>query len=206
MGPILIANDHRSRAYLIYYARPISRLDYVVGKAGVIVSFLARVTLIPSLLLYGISILFSPSLETVLQTLPVLFKLVAASLGVIVPAALVMLALSSVVRQPRYAAAGWIVVCFFGSMAHLVLQQTQGLKGSAYTFLLSPAEVVRAFQFGLYDVASLAQEIEVDRDLADVLQAVSSRESAGIATLWLTFVSIGCLLFLLRRVEAPTRI
>ena len=206
VGPILISDDIRSRAFLIYFARPVSRLDYIVGKAGVNVSFLARVTLIPSLLLYAVSILFSPSLETILQTLPVLLKLILAGLGVIVPASLVMLTLSSIVRQPRYAAAGWISLCLFGAMVHPLLQSTQALQGAKWTFLLSPAETVRAFQFGLYDVRALIDEVGLSGDLEAIVEAVSSTQSGGLAAGWLLLVSLACLGFLMWRVEAPTRI
>ena len=81
-----MANDLRSQAFLIYFARPVSRLDYVIGKAGVLVGLLGAVTLLPSLMLYVLSILFSPSLDTIIQTAPVAGSLVLASLGTIVPA------------------------------------------------------------------------------------------------------------------------
>ena len=80
-GPPLVANDLRTRTFLIYFARPVSRLDYVIGKTGVLVVLLALVTLLPSLMLYILSILFSPSLGTVVQTLPVAGTIVLASLG-----------------------------------------------------------------------------------------------------------------------------
>ncbi|MFT5153791.1 MAG: ABC-2 type transport system permease protein, partial [Planctomycetota bacterium] len=51
VGPPLVANDLRTRAFLIYFARPVSRLDYVIGKAGVLVVLLGAVTLLPSLVL-----------------------------------------------------------------------------------------------------------------------------------------------------------
>ncbi len=206
VGPILISNDHRSRAFLIYFARPVSRLDYVLGKAGIIISWLARVTLLPSLTLYAISILFSPSLETVMQTLPIVCFIILCSLGTIIPAALIMLSMSSLVRQPKYAAAGWIIMCFFGAMAHPVLQLTHGFEDSRWTFLLSPYDTIRAFQFGLYDVANKARDVGIDQDFAGVIETLTSSDSAGLAAGWLLFVSIACLLFLLRRVEAPTRI
>ena len=63
VGPSLISRDIRTRAFLIYFARPISPLDYVMGKSGILLGMLATVSLIPSLVLYVLSILFSPSVD-----------------------------------------------------------------------------------------------------------------------------------------------
>jgi ABC-type transport system involved in multi-copper enzyme maturation permease subunit len=205
-GPSLVANDLRSRAFLIYFSRPISRADYILGKAGVLIALLASVTLLPSLLLYVLSILFSPSLDTIQQTLPVAGSIVAANLVTIVPASLIVLALSSLTRQPRFAAAAWAVICFFGPVAHNVLQFTTGLEGSSWTFLLSLPHTARALQLGLYDVGGRTSELALRGDLQDFVQTLSSTESPLVAASWLAFVSALSVFVLSRRVDAPTRI
>lgn len=206
VGPALISNDIRSRSFLIYFARPVSRMDYVLGKTGTLVVMLAGVTLLPSIFLYAISILFSPSLGTVLQTASVAVAIVLASLGTIIPVALVMMTLSSIVRQPRFAAAAWIVLCLFGSIAHSLLQQTYGLHASKWTFLLSPADTMRTFQLGIYGVRDKLIPLGLDSSLPLGLDSLTSSDSTGTAAIWLVFVSTTSLFILLRRVEAPTRI
>jgi hypothetical protein len=205
-GPGLVANDMRSRAFLIYFSRPVSRLDYVLGKAGVMVALLACVTLVPSTFLYVLSILFSPSLDTIVQTAPVAAGMALGWMGSIIPAALVMLALSSLTRQPRFAVAAWVVVCLFGPLAHVILQHTRGLDGSRWTFLISLPHTVRTLKLGLLDVEGRIAALNYEGGIHPVVDGLITDDSPWRAALWLGLISVGCVLFLLRRVDAPTRI
>lgn len=205
-GPPLIANDLGSRAFLIYFARPVSRFDYILGKAATLVALLATVTLLPSLFLYALSILFSPSLGTIVQTLPVLGSIVLASVGTIVPAALVLLTLSSLTVRPRFAALSWFVVCLFGLLTHTILQETRALRDSGWTFLVSLPNLTRTYQLGLYDVEGRAQHLALNGDLADLLEGLRPTDSPTHATIGLGVLSLVCLFALWRRVDAPTRI
>ena len=196
----------RTRAFLIYFARPLSRLDYVIGKSGVLVGLLACVTLLPSLFLYLLSILFSPSLETIVQTAPVALTIVLASLATIVPASLIVLALSSLTRQPRFATVAWFVICLFGPIAHQVMQATRELQDNGWTFLLSLPHTVRAVQLGLYDVRGRVGDLALNRDMIELSGALTASDSALRAAVWLGLICVGCVLLLLRRVDSPTRI
>jgi ABC-type transport system involved in multi-copper enzyme maturation permease subunit len=206
VGPPLIATDMRSRAFLIYFGRPVSRLDYVIGKAGVMVALLAAVTLLPSLVLYALSILFSPSIDTLLQTAPIALTVLLASLGAVVPATLIVLVISSLTRQPRFATASWIAICFFGPIAHGVLSQTRALSENTWTYLLSLPHTIRALQLGLYDVAERVEVLGIGHQVDDIVASLSSPNPPGRAAAALAVVSVLCLLVLLRRVDAPTRI
>jgi hypothetical protein len=205
-GPALIANDMRTRAFLIYFSRPVSRLDYVVGKAGVLAALMASVTLLPTLLLYVLSILFSPSFETIVQTAPVALSMTLGWIGVIVPAALVMLVLSSLTRQPRFAIAAWVVVCVFGPLAHGILQATRGLRGSDWTFMLSLPNSVHRLQLSLLDVRGRVEALDYDGPMHPAVDLLMTSDSPWSAGIWLALISIASLLFLLRRVDAPTRV
>ncbi len=205
-GPPLVAHDLRTRAFLIYFARPISRLDYVMGKAGTLVVLLGSVTLVPNLLLYVASIAFSPTLETVAHTIPVALKSGLASMAAIVPAALFVLMLSSLTRQPRFAAAAWAVVLVFGFVAFGVLSRTIGLGSAGWTFLLSPFHAVRAVQLGLYDVAGQMSGLGLRGDVRELVGNLSSEHSPVLGGVFLAIVSLACFLVLLRRVDAPTRV
>jgi ABC-type transport system involved in multi-copper enzyme maturation permease subunit len=205
-GPALVARDMSSRAFLIYFARPVSRLDYVVGKAGVLVGLLGAVTLLPSFTLYAVSILFSPSIDTIVQTAPVIPNIVLASLGTIVPASLIVLTLSSLTRHPRFAAAAWVVVCLFGMITHGILQQTRGLRDAGWTFLLSIPHSVRTLQLGLYDVEGRVGNLALDRDMRQLVSELMTSDSAILAAAWLLLLSGACAFILLRRVDSPTRI
>jgi len=204
-GPPLIARDMGSRAFLLYFSRPISFGDYIIGKAGTLIVLLATVTLSPSLLLYALSILFSPSLDTILHTLPVLGSTILASLAVIVPAALVMLMLSSLVTQPRFAAAAWAVVCVFGFIFHNVLRATGNLADAAWPRFFSLGETVRAVQLSIYDVPGRVSRLPGMEQLpvAEMLAPPAGRLQTG---LFLLAVCLTSLAILYRRVAAPTRV
>jgi ABC-2 type transport system permease protein len=206
VGPSLISNDIRTKAFLIYFARPISAIDYIAGKAGVLLSMLACVTLVPSVLLYALSILFSPSIDTLLQTLPVALTMTMASVCIIVPVTLLVLTISSLTSQPRAAAATWIGICALGPLTHGSLQATRSLGGSEWTFLLSLPHTLSALVLGFYDVPSQVKALGLSADLSQSLRALDPENSPTKAAVMLGLLSIICIFVLLRRVDAPTRI
>src|SRR5438552_19166944 len=57
-GAGLIANDLKANALQIYFSKPITRRDYVMGKLGVLFFFLALPTLVPGMLLFFLAALF----------------------------------------------------------------------------------------------------------------------------------------------------
>lgn len=59
VGPGLISRDLANNALPLYFCRPLSRAEYVTGKASVLVIPLSAITWIPGLLLFG----FNASLE-----------------------------------------------------------------------------------------------------------------------------------------------
>jgi len=48
-GAGLIAEDRRRGAHLLYFARPLSKLDYLLGKLGVVACFIGAGVLVPAL-------------------------------------------------------------------------------------------------------------------------------------------------------------
>ena len=48
VGPGLISRDLRFNALPLYFSRPLRRIDYFLGKLGVVVAFLGLVLVVPS--------------------------------------------------------------------------------------------------------------------------------------------------------------
>ena len=48
VAPPLISRDMQSRAFLLYFSRPLGRIDYVLGKAIVVWTYLALITTVPA--------------------------------------------------------------------------------------------------------------------------------------------------------------
>jgi ABC-2 type transport system permease protein len=121
VGPNLISQDLRYNALPLYFSRPLRRIDYFVGKWGVIVAFLGAVTIVPAVAAYVLGLLFSLDLSIVRQTLPLLFTSVAYGLVISVSAGTLILALSALSRNSRYVALMWLAVWLGSGAVSLVL-------------------------------------------------------------------------------------
>jgi ABC-2 type transport system permease protein len=108
VGPGLISQDLRFNAVPLYFSRPLRRIDYFLGKLGVIGFFLGMVAIVPAVFAYVLGVLFSLDLSVVKDTWRLLAASVAYGAVVVVSAGTLMLALSSLSRNSRYVALFWI--------------------------------------------------------------------------------------------------
>jgi ABC-2 type transport system permease protein len=114
-GPNLISRDLRFNAFPLYFARPLRRIDYFMGKLGVIAVFLSAVAILPAFVAYLLGVCFSLDLKLIVQMLPLLLSTIAYGAVIVFSAGLLMLALSSLSRNSRYVAAFWVGVWFITS-------------------------------------------------------------------------------------------
>ena len=114
IAPPLISKDIRSRAFLFYFSKPISRTDYLLGKFSVVGFYVAFVTLLPTLALYLFGVVLSPNLGVIASTWHLPFQVTAACLIGIVPACLIGLTLSSLTSESRFAGFAWFMVWILG--------------------------------------------------------------------------------------------
>ncbi len=144
VGPNLINQDLRYNALPLYLSRPLRRIDYFLGKWGVIVAFLGAVTVVPAIVAYVLGLLFSLDLSILKDTFPLLLASIAYGLVVAASAGTLILALSSLSRSSRYVAMFWLALWLGSSMVSGILveidrenrQQVQwqsgGLDNNAY--------------------------------------------------------------------------
>jgi ABC-2 type transport system permease protein len=114
VGPDLISQDLRFNALPLYFSRPLRRIDYFLGKFGVIAVFLLAVLLAPAVLAYVVGLAFSFDPRLVVDTWRVLAASIAFSLIATASAGLLMLAFSSLSRNSRYVAAMWVGLWMVG--------------------------------------------------------------------------------------------
>ncbi len=176
VGPRLVSEDLRSRALALYLARPITRADYVAGKLAVVCFWVSTVTLFPALALYALSIVFSPSVAALVQTIGVVPKIVAVSLLLMVGTGAPMLALSAIFPQPRFLAFLWAGAWVMSSVAAQVL--SLGLfmnrREGDWTGLLSVSSNFDAVAFRVFDVEALLRpSADVSPRLASLLERLS---------------------------------
>jgi hypothetical protein len=121
IGPPLISRDVRSRAFLLYFSRPLDVWEYVLGKAAVVWLYIAAITTLPALLLYILAVLLSPSFGVVLDTWDLPLRILAASALMMVPTTALILMFSSLTTESRYAGFAWFAVWVLGWVTYGVL-------------------------------------------------------------------------------------
>lgn len=121
VGPNLISQDLRYNALPLYFSRPLRRIDYFVGKLGVIVALLSAVIILPSLVAYVMGLLFSLDITIVRDTSRILLASITYGLVIAISAGMLMLALSSLSRNSRYVALFWMGICILTSVVSFAL-------------------------------------------------------------------------------------
>jgi ABC-2 type transport system permease protein len=138
IGPNLIAPDLANNALPLYFCRPLSRAEYIVGRGAVIVSLLSYITWIPGLALFGIEASLSGA-TWAWTNINFAVALVVGFLLWILFLTLLALALSAWVRW-KVVAGGLLLGCMFissgfGAAINAVLRTDIG-------FYLNPAVMI----------------------------------------------------------------
>jgi ABC-2 type transport system permease protein len=147
-GAGLIANDLKVNALQIYLSKPITRRDYVIGKLGVLVFFLALPTLAPGLLLFLLAVLFKADAGFMQANYWVAGSITAYSLLIIFTYSLVMLALSSLSHSSRFAGINFAAVLFFSQILHAILRSILRTEGVGLVSLSNNVTQVGDLLFG----------------------------------------------------------
>jgi hypothetical protein len=121
VAPPLIARDVRTKAFLIYFSRPISRLEYILGKSATVWGYLMLISTAPALALYVLAVSLSPSIEVVVYTWDLPLRVLAATAVLLIPTTAMALAFSAITRHVVTAGFLWYGVWIMGGMAQWIL-------------------------------------------------------------------------------------
>ena len=208
VAPKLISRDMKNRAFLLYYSRPITPWQYLLGKCAIVWAFLAGLTTLPAIMLYILGISLSPDISVFLVTWQLPFKIVLASCVLCIPTTLFALMLSSLTRESRIASFGWFVVWILGSIAYGIMTFVEALvklQEQQNTIPSDQAMVfVEAGLAGRWAWLSPMQTLEnmqswvfgVDKQIGDL----------NISFLMVGLVCFACLAILRRRIVSPIRV
>ena len=133
-GAGLISDDLKYNSLQLYFARPLKKKDYFLGKVSVIVFFLFIITLIPGLILFLMKLIFSGSFRFFL-TFPLLpLAIIVYSVFVTGFFSFYTLLLSSLSKNRRY-----VSIFIFGLyiFSDVLFGIFYGIFGSKYFALLS---------------------------------------------------------------------
>ena len=129
-GAGLIADDLKSNALSLYLSKPISWIDYLIGKFAVIGILLTCTTLIPGFLLFLEHILLS-DFTFLKENYWVIFSIIAFSGIVTAITSLLMLVFSSLTTNSRYATIGFCSLWFGTPVIALILTEVYSMSSVA---------------------------------------------------------------------------
>lgn len=198
--PGLISQDVRSRAFLLYFSRPIGRLEYILGKLSIPVAFLMLITTVPAIFLFLFGITLSPDLGVLNSTWDIPIRIVLASLVVIVPTCSIALMLSSVTQESRFATFAWFSVWALGHAAWFAIVITQAIRLRSAPFddiVQNDPIVIRWSIVSLYNNLTSVQSW---------IFGFQSFESVWPSLAMLILISLISLRILYRGVSAPVNV
>jgi hypothetical protein len=215
IAPPLVARDVRTKAFLLYFSRPLARFEYVLGKMVVLWTYLFLISAVPALALYGVGVLLSPDWRVVFSTWDLPLRIVAASAVLIVPITAVALAFSSLTSETRYATFAWFAFWGLGWAAYWIL--TTNLPRSANPErwnLVSMSHTLATIQYWIF---GLKHELADLWSMASQVALAPRAGRAGIlprpeqvhvwpAALQVIGITLVALAVLFRRVSSPMRI
>jgi ABC-2 type transport system permease protein len=136
-GAGLVANDRRANALQIYLSKPLTRLEYVAGKAATLLVFLLAVTWVPAMLLLVVQILFAGSFAFLQKNLFLFPAITVYSFVQVVLATFTILALSSLSKSARFVGIMYAGVIFFTDAVFATLKYLVKASGAS---LVSPTQ------------------------------------------------------------------
>ena len=184
VAPVLISPDLVNGALPLYLSRPLTRVEYVLGKATVLLTLLSAITWVPMLLLFALEAGLAEGWGT--ANVRIAAAVFAGSWVWILVLTLLGLAISAWVRW-RVVASGALAGVFFmgaafGEMWREVLNGPWGRLANLY-YLVG---LVWRSLFGLFTSRSMAQEMfnERGRDLP-TWAAWAGLAAAALLSVWL---------------------
>ncbi|MDB2686483.1 ABC transporter permease [Mariniblastus sp.] len=199
VAPSLIAQDIRSRAFLMYFSRPIGKLEYIFGKLMVPSVFIASIITLPALAMYVFAVFMSPDFSVLYSTWDIPIRILIASVVVIVPTALLALALSSMTQESRFANFSWFAVWVLGHGTYLAVMFATAIGMNTNPMSLKVTEnglVQSCSHLSLYNCLGKVQEM---------VFGFASFEDTWRSAAILLILSAASMYFLYQRVSQSTQ-
>ena len=203
IAPGLISRDLRSRAYLLYFSRPIGRLEYIAGKMSTVICYIVMCSTIPALGLFVFSVMLSPDATAFLNTWDIIFRILAASLVLAIPLSSLVLMFSSLTHESRFATFAWFAVWALGEGAYWIIVS---IKANQMAYAaggeVSPADVMNSDMVNNWSFLSLHTTLGRVQSWVFGFETI---DQVWPALLVLVFITVFSLVVLFRRVSAPIR-
>jgi ABC-2 type transport system permease protein len=140
-GAGLVANDRRANALQIYLSKPLTRAEYVAGKAAILGLLLLFVTWVPAILLLVVQMAFAGNLSFVQRNFYLFPAITIFTFLEVLMITLAMLALSSLSRSGRFVGILYTALLFFSQALYGVLAFVTG--GTMISWISYPANLTQ---------------------------------------------------------------
>lgn len=112
-GANLINKDYQTNAMQLYLSKPLTQLDYIIGKLSIVTFFNLAITVVPAILLFLLRVLIKYENDWFVQNLWVLASIIGISVTISVIHSLFILCLSAVTTNSRFSAIAYFIILFF---------------------------------------------------------------------------------------------
>jgi len=148
-GSGLISNDLKSNALQLYLSKPLTRLDYAVGKIATIFIMLECITLVPGILLFLEHSVLSQDTTFIREQYWIIGSIFLYSLILSVPITFLTLALSSITKNNRFAAIILITIVFGTTVLNGMLWVIFRARWTHFTSYWNNIEMLGRELFGI---------------------------------------------------------
>jgi len=148
-GSGLIANDLKSNALQLYLSKPLTRVDYLVGKLAIIMVLMGFLMVVPGILLFIENAVLSEGVTFLKEEYWILGSIILYSLILTLPTGLLILALSAVAKSSRYAAIIFIAILTGTPIFSEMLKGILELRWAAFVSYWSNLDILGKRLFGL---------------------------------------------------------
>lgn len=151
VGSDLVAADRRNKALQLYFSKPITPNDYILGKLGVIAVFLLVSVWLPNLLLWLFGVAMEPTSTYFGAVWWIPFSLTMWCVLQILVMGMLMLAMSALAQRPVFIAVSWFILFGYGPFQGIVLllRSLSNSDGWSVINLANNLESTGTWWFGL---------------------------------------------------------
>lgn len=183
VGAPLIAEDRRAHALPLYFSRPITHLDYVLGKLLSLAFFLALLLIAPTIVMYLVELGFSQE-EGIWRTRMPTFRngLVFGAIGTVLFSSLA-LGVSSITERTNHAALLLFGLAMFAALLGGIAQSIDQPAWQA----VSPTACLRRIAMDLLpmpDVMNVRLDKVSDMPVASAWTGIGAWMAASLAVLF----------------------
>ncbi len=135
--PRLVTRDRAGNALILYLSRPLTSVDYLLGKLGIVAGLLALLWTGPLLFGWALSMLFAPNGDFLVYSIGPLLRALAFNGASLVVLAAVALGVSALTRSARNTILLWIFLWIIAGILAAGRRSPEWLQHASFTHNLN---------------------------------------------------------------------